>query len=77
MRIGMSAAKGIAQSLSIPIIPVPTFEALAFQISSYLTERLTLSSFQIKLAEMKYILQSFKLMGNNYIFKEELKIIPV
>ena len=35
LRIGMSAAKGMAQALSIPILPVPTFEALAMQISEF------------------------------------------
>ena len=30
LRIGMAAAKGIAQVLSIPIIPVPTFETMDY-----------------------------------------------
>jgi len=76
LRIGMSAAKGIAQSLSIPIIPVPTFEALAFQISSYLPEG---STFIIsnKVGRDEVYFAKFQITGNNYIFKEELKIIPV
>lgn len=36
LRIGLSAAKGIAFGAGIPIIPVPTFEALALQINSLL-----------------------------------------
>ncbi len=33
LRIGLTIAKGLAVSKNIPIIPVPTFDALAFQIS--------------------------------------------
>jgi len=76
LRIGMSAAKGMAQALSIPIIPVPTFEALAFQISKYLPED---SSFAISNRVGRYELYfaKFQIKGNSYIFKEELKIIPI
>lgn len=76
LRIGMSAAKGIAQALSIPIIPVPTFEALAFQISFILPEG---SNFIIsnKVGRDEVYFAMFQITGNNYIFKEELKIIPV
>lgn len=35
LRIGLSAAKGIAFGASIPIIAVPTFEALALQIKDF------------------------------------------
>ena len=60
LRIGMSAAKGIAQALSIPIISVPTFEALALQIAQYLSDN---SSFQlqIKSDEKNFTMQGFKL----------------
>jgi tRNA threonylcarbamoyladenosine biosynthesis protein TsaB len=76
LRIGMSAAKGIAQSLSIPIIPVPTFEALAFQISKILPEE---SQFVIanKVGRDEVYSAKFQIIGNNYIFKEELKIVPL
>lgn len=33
LRIGFSTAKGLAFGAGIPIIPVPTFDSLAFQIS--------------------------------------------
>ena len=36
LRIGMSAAKGIAVGGNIPLILVPTFSALALKISAYL-----------------------------------------
>jgi tRNA threonylcarbamoyladenosine biosynthesis protein TsaB len=76
LRIGMSAAKGLAQALSIPIIPVPTFEALAFQISKYLPED---SSFAIsnRVGRDELYFAKFQIKGNSYIFQEELKIIPI
>jgi tRNA threonylcarbamoyladenosine biosynthesis protein TsaB len=76
LRIGMSAAKGMAQALSIPIIPVPTFEALAFQISKYLPEE---TSFVISnmVGRDELYFAKFQIKGNSYIFKEELKIIPI
>ena len=36
LRIGLSAAKGLAMGADLPIIPVPTFSAMALQIASYL-----------------------------------------
>lgn len=36
LRIGMTAAKGIAFAANLPIIPVPTFDALSLEISQYL-----------------------------------------
>lgn len=36
LRIGMSAAKGLAFGAHLPIISVPTFEASALQVSEYL-----------------------------------------
>jgi tRNA threonylcarbamoyladenosine biosynthesis protein TsaB len=76
LRIGMSAAKGIAQSLSIPIIPVPTFEAIAYQIASFLPDNsIFIISNKVGRDELYYA--KFQIMGNNYIFKEELKIVPL
>lgn len=76
LRIGMAAAKGIAAGLNIPIIPVPTFEALAYQLSKILPE------------EQKFIIANkanrdeayfakFHVKNNNYIFEEQLKILPI
>lgn len=74
LRIGMAAAKGIAQAKSIPIIPVPTFEALALQISNYLPQN---SSFIIcnKVGKDELYFAKFYIKSNNHIFQEELKII--
>ena len=76
LRIGMSAAKGIAQALSIPIIPVPTFEALALQISSFLPDR-TEFIISNKVGRDELYFAKFQIMSNNYIFSEELKIVPI
>lgn len=38
LRIGLATAKGLSQALDIPIIPVPTFQAMAFYISQFLKE---------------------------------------
>lgn len=36
LRIGLAAVKGLAVGAAIPILPVPTFEALALQVGEYL-----------------------------------------
>lgn len=74
LRIGMSAAKGMAFAASIPIIPVPTFEAMALQVSKYLPE----GSFfvignRVNIDEVYYA--KFQIKGNNYIFAENLRIL--
>lgn len=76
LRIGMSAAKGIAQAVSLPIIPVPTFEALALQLSSTLADG---TSFIIanKVGKDELYFARFFIKSNNYIFQEELKIIHI
>lgn len=76
LRIGMSAAKGIAQGASLPIIPVPTFEALALQLSFTLANG---TSFIIanKVGKDELYFARFFIKSNNYIFQEELKIIHI
>ncbi|MBN2571351.1 MAG: tRNA (adenosine(37)-N6)-threonylcarbamoyltransferase complex dimerization subunit type 1 TsaB [Ignavibacteriales bacterium] len=39
LRIGMSVAKGLAFGRDIPIIPVPTFEAFAYQICHFIQDK--------------------------------------
>lgn len=75
LRIGIAAAKGLSQSLGIPIISVPTFDALALQITQYLPEQ---SEFCIvnKVGKDEVYFAKFFIKSNNYIFSEELKIIP-
>lgn len=38
LRIGLSAAKGLALGSNLPIVPVPTFEVMAFEISEKMIE---------------------------------------
>ncbi len=38
LRIGLTAAKAIAFASDLPIIPVPTFSALALEISDYIKD---------------------------------------
>jgi tRNA threonylcarbamoyladenosine biosynthesis protein TsaB len=41
LRIGMTAAKGIAFASNLPLIPVPSFDALSLEISNYLLPNTT------------------------------------
>ncbi len=74
LRIGLSAAKGIVEGLKIPLIPVPTFEALAFQISLFLPQS---TEFYIvnRANKDECYFAKFFVKGNNYIFDGELKLI--
>ena len=74
LRIGLSAAKGIAFGSSLPIIPVPTYEAMALQLSSILPAG---SEFIIanKVNMEEIYFAKFKINLNNYIFVENLRII--
>lgn len=74
LRIGFSAAKGIAYGASLPILPVPTYEALALQLSSVLKEN---SEFIIsnKVNRDEVYFTRFQIRGNNYIFAEDLTIL--
>ncbi len=39
LRIGLSAAKGLAFGAGLPIVPVPTFDAWAYQIAEFLPDK--------------------------------------
>jgi tRNA threonylcarbamoyladenosine biosynthesis protein TsaB len=75
LRIGFSAAKGIAYGANIPILPVPTYEAFALQLSSILKEN---DEFIIsnRVNKEEVYFTRFQLRGNNYIFAEDLTILP-
>ncbi len=74
LRIGMSAAKGLAFGTSVPLIQVPTFEALALQISRYLPEdTFFIIANKVNLDEVYFA--KFQIKSNNYIFVENLKIL--
>jgi tRNA threonylcarbamoyladenosine biosynthesis protein TsaB len=74
LRIGLSAAKGIIEGLKIPLIPVPTFEAMAFQISSYLPEGTKFCIANRANKDQCYFAKFF-VKANSYIFDGELKLI--
>lgn len=74
LRIGMSAAKGMAFGSSIPIIPVPTFEALCLQVCSYLpdNEEFIICN-KVNVEEVYYA--KFKKNVNKYDFIENLQVL--
>jgi len=74
LRIGMSAAKGIAFGSSLPLVQVPTFEALALQISHFLPEKVDFIIANKVNADEVYFAK-FQIKANNYIFVENLDII--
>ena len=74
LRIGMSAAKGLALGAGLAIIAVPTFEALAMQISEYLTLG---SDFIIanKVNSEEIYYARFQVVANKTIFVDNLQVI--
>lgn len=74
LRIGMAAAKGIATGAGVPIYIVPTFEALAYQLSFELENGSTfIIANKVNKDEVYYA--KFQIKSNNYIFVEELTIL--
>lgn len=74
LRIGMAAAKGMAIASKLKIIPVPTFEALAFQISNFLPKN---TEFMImnRVNQEEIYTQKFKTNSNAYKVLENLQIL--
>ncbi len=74
LRIGMSAVKGLAFGAQLPILPVPTFDAFALQISSYLPPD---SEFIIvnKVNVEEVYFAKFKSGINKYSYIENLSIL--
>lgn len=75
LRIGMSAAKGLALGAGLPLIPVPTFEALALQISAVLPDN---SEFIIanKVNVEETYFSKFRKSGNAFAAVEPVKVLP-
>lgn len=76
LRIGMSAAKGIAYGASIPIIPVPTFEALAYQLSKILPEKTNIAIAN-KVNKDEVYFAKFTITSDSYIFADKLNILKL
>jgi len=74
LRIGMSAAKGLAFGASLPIIPAPTFEAIALQLSGILPDK-TIFAIANKVNTDELYFSKFQINANNFIFVEDLQII--
>lgn len=76
LRIGMSAAKAIAFGAALPIIPVPTFEAIAFQLAFYFDNE---TEFVIanKVNSEEIFTAKFKVKSNSYIFVQEVEIVKL
>jgi tRNA threonylcarbamoyladenosine biosynthesis protein TsaB len=74
LRIGMSTAKGLAFGASIPIIAVPTFEALAFQLSHTLNNSTEFVIANNVNSEEIYFAK-FQVKSNSYIFARDLQIV--
>jgi tRNA threonylcarbamoyladenosine biosynthesis protein TsaB len=74
LRIGMSAAKGIAYGSGLPVIDVPTYEAFALQLSQILPAE---SQFIIanKLNRDEVYFAKFQIKGNSYIFVDDLVVL--
>lgn len=76
LRIGMAAAKGIAYGASLPIAAVPTFEALAFQLSQQMNDNVEFMIVnRINLDEA--FAAKFKVNSNNYIFVKDIEIVKI
>jgi len=74
LRIGMAAAKGIASGAGVPLIIVPTFEALAYQLSYCISENTEfIIANKVNKDEIYY--SKFKIKSNSYILVDELTIL--
>lgn len=76
LRVGLAAAKGIASAAGVPIVGVPTFEALAYEISTYET-RETEIIIANKVNNDEVYCGKFKISTNSYIFTDQLTILPI
>lgn len=74
LRIGMAAVKGMAIASKLKIFPVPTFEALAFQISNFLQDN---TEFMImnRVNQEEIYSQRFKTTVNGYKVLDNLQIL--
>jgi tRNA threonylcarbamoyladenosine biosynthesis protein TsaB len=74
LRIGLSAAKGLALGAALPIVLVPTFEAIALQL---LNKTAKGDSFVVanKVNSEEIYYASFINNGNSFNFVEDLQII--
>lgn len=74
LRIGMTAAKGIAFASNLPIVPVPTFSALSWEIFEILPSQLVFGVINNANIDECYF-QKFKNETNAPIPLEEVKLL--
>ncbi|PIW98453.1 MAG: tRNA (adenosine(37)-N6)-threonylcarbamoyltransferase complex dimerization subunit type 1 TsaB [Ignavibacteria bacterium CG_4_8_14_3_um_filter_37_9] len=74
LRIGLAAAKGMALGASLPIVPVPTFEAIAMEALSY-TKKGEKFFIANKVNKEEIYFAGFINMGNIYKFVQQLGIV--
>ena len=74
LRIGLAAAKGMAFGAGLPVIPVPTYEAFALQISKYLSDE---SKFSIAVGANtdEFYFVKYRRAEKKSIVMEELRLI--
>ncbi|MCK9426860.1 MAG: tRNA (adenosine(37)-N6)-threonylcarbamoyltransferase complex dimerization subunit type 1 TsaB [Ignavibacteriaceae bacterium] len=74
LRIGLAAAKGMALGESLPICPVPTFEAIALEAlnCTKIGEKFFIAN---KVNKEEFYLAGFINTGNIYKFVQELGIV--
>ena len=70
----MAAAKGIAYGSGLPLIPVPTYEAFAFQMTQILPDKL-IFVIANKVNKEEVYFAKFQIRGNSYIFVDDLVVI--
>ncbi|MGE5860769.1 MAG: tRNA (adenosine(37)-N6)-threonylcarbamoyltransferase complex dimerization subunit type 1 TsaB [Ignavibacteria bacterium] len=76
LRIGMSAAKSIAYALTLPVIPVPTFEALALQlIATIPADSEFIIANNVNSEEVFYAKLKNSKDKNYYSFVEDLQVV--
>jgi len=75
LRIGLAAAKGMAFGASLPLIPVPTFEAIALE-ALQVTKRGECFYIANKVNKEEIYFAGFLNNGNIYKFVKELSIVP-
>ncbi len=74
LRIGMAAAKGIADGAGLPLIPVPTFDAFAFEISHYVNDGVGFCIAN-KANRDEFYFTAFQKNGKNISVIEKLKVV--
>lgn len=74
LRIGLATSKALSQALDIPIIPVPTFHAMAFYISQFLDNEETF--YIVSKANLgEYYSANFISKNDSYEMLKEVTII--